>query len=380
MNLRETALRCRLAAVAMIATGAIAMADADAGQVKTLVRFGGNKGVDAQSAPVLASDGNYYGTTTAGGDAGGYGTIYRMSPSGHVKVIHSFDGTDGMTPYAPLVQASDGRLYGSTTGDGQHSYGTLFSISLKGDFTLLHSFSSDYGEGPGSALIQGSDGNLYGTTSAPGGGIFFSLTTTGQWTALAMFDPDGQSIENGSVPSGPLLEGDDGNFYGTAAYGGANYDGTIFRITPTGTISVVHTFSGDDGMNPVGGLALTANHDRMVGAAVAGGTTNDGTLFQIMGGEFTKVHDFDLATDGSQPSGLVPCPGSSSFHGTLWTSPKGVGTVFEWRPGGRTKTIAHLKGGSSSYPPSCMPTGDLLVAVPDATNHIEGTLEEVTAF
>jgi len=169
-----------------------------------------------------------------------------MTASGSVKTLHSFNLQDGAHPYPSLILASDGDLYGITLFGGNEACsggaqwtgcGTLFKIDTAGNFTSLHSFSGPDGAYP-TAIIQGTDGNFYGTTQGggdascsgrygPGCGTVFKMDTFGNVTVLYSFT--GQS--DGSWPESGVVQGTDGNLYGTTAYGGVYDDGVIFQIS-----------------------------------------------------------------------------------------------------------------------------------------------------
>jgi uncharacterized repeat protein (TIGR03803 family) len=196
------------------------------------------------SGLVQATDGKFYGTTENGG-TDHYGTVFRMNPGGKLKLLHSFDGTDGEAPVAGLVQGTDEKLYGTTSHAGANGFGgTVFSITTDGTLTTLYSFDGTDGSGP-SQLIQGTDGNFYGTTlsggvgpcgSNSGCGTVFKITPGGGLTTLYSFCAGGDPCPDGAEPAGVLVQGTDGNFYGTTFLGGNNYNagGTVFSITPGG--------------------------------------------------------------------------------------------------------------------------------------------------
>ncbi|MGO9611202.1 MAG: choice-of-anchor tandem repeat GloVer-containing protein, partial [Verrucomicrobiia bacterium] len=167
---------------------------------------------------VQGSDSNFYGTTVLPG------TVFRISPGGSETILYSFKGfpTDGQWPYAGLVQGSDGNFYGTTASGGTNDEGTVFRISPSGNETNLYSFGSLANDGsfPVAGLVQGSDGNFYGTTKyggLNGWGTVFRISASGSYTNLYSF---GSHANDGEFPEAGLVQGSDGNFYGTAWEGG----------------------------------------------------------------------------------------------------------------------------------------------------------------
>jgi uncharacterized repeat protein (TIGR03803 family) len=228
------------------------------GTLTTLLGFNdGADGGNPNSALIQATNGNLYGTDVNGGTHGD-GAIFEMTPAGALTTLYDFDFTDGWDPQnAPLVQATDGNLYGTTGGGGTSSNGTVFRITPGGEFTSLHSFNGSDGSGPYGGLVQATDGNLYGTTESGGAnndGTFFKITPAGSVTTLHSFDGT-----DGSNYKGGLVQATDGNFYGSAFGGGANGYGTIFTITPEGTLTTLHNFDGTDGAHPYGSLLQATN-------------------------------------------------------------------------------------------------------------------------
>ena len=149
-----------------------------------------------------------------------------------LTTLHSFNGGDGRSPEAALVQGSDGNFYGTTVLGGAHLKGTVFKIDATGSLTTLHSFSGSPGDGavPFAGLVQGSDGNFYGTTASGGAffqGTVFRMTPSGAITVLHSFN---SFFSEGAVPFAGLVQGSDGNFYGTTALGGAHGEGTVFKF------------------------------------------------------------------------------------------------------------------------------------------------------
>jgi uncharacterized repeat protein (TIGR03803 family) len=308
-----------------------------AGTETVLYSFAGGSRDGASPAAGLTqgSDGNFYGTTNAGG-AGGFGTVFKITPSGTETVLHSFTAnSDGAEPEASLIQGSDGTFYGTTDIGGTSGDGTVFSITSAGTETVLHPFagSSSDGSRPTAGLIQGSDGNFYGTTDAGGvnaDGTVFRITPSGTETVLYSF-AGGSS--DGSHPEGGLIQGSDGNFYGTTDAGGANGDGTVFKITPSGTETLLYSFAGgnSDGSNPTAGL-IQGSDGNLYGTTFLGGANGHGTVFKItLSGTETVLHSFAGGfSDGESPeAGLTQGSDGNLYGTTLDGGLSGVGTVFK---------------------------------------------------
>ena len=240
---------------------------------------------------IQATDGNFYGTTESGGANTYDGTVFKITPSGTLMTLHSFEGADGSTPVVGLVQATDGNFYGTTQSGGANGDGTIFKITPSGTFTSLYSFCSQSGcldgSGPNAGLIQGVDGNLYGTTTNGGAnrvGTIFGITLSGTLTTLYSFCSQ-SGCTDGTHPNG-LVQATDGNFYGTTALGGANASdqGTVFKMTPGGMLTTLYSFCPQtncpDGAEP--GAALVQDTDgNFYGTTGFGGDYGDGTVFSL---------------------------------------------------------------------------------------------------
>ena len=252
------------------------------------------------SSLVKGFDGSLHGTTATGGLAfgsGGGGTIFRLTPGGafsRQKVFCRVNTCpDGAGP-ASLFQGADGNLYGFTEEGGNViqatgiSGGTIFSLGVAG-FKTVYLFCSQTMCADGSrttALLQGTDGNLYGVTAGGGDqtncsggcGTIFKLTTAGTLTTLHTFCAQ-KGCPDGFSPSA-LVQGTDGNFYGTTGGGGGSTDdGTVFEITPGGTLTTLHVFSGPDGNEPEG---LTQGTDgAFYGTTASGGNSGFGVAFRL---------------------------------------------------------------------------------------------------
>lgn len=257
------------------------------GALTTLHTFNG-AGDGALPVGVLlqAVDGNIYGTTPNGGDLTcnppyGCGTVFKMTPSGEFTAIHIFRGPDGESPYGGLIQASDGNFYGTTNGGGPERYGTVFRINTAGTLTTVYGFTggSDGGQ-PYAALLQASDGNLYGTTRNNAATIF-QLTLSGELTTLHTF-----FYPSGDTPDSALIQATDGNLYGTAYSGGTENYGVIYSVSLSGTFTILHNFLNTDGANPTAGL-YQATNGRFYGITTQGGSfqcglsLGCGTMFSL---------------------------------------------------------------------------------------------------
>jgi uncharacterized repeat protein (TIGR03803 family) len=284
---------------------------------------------------LLASDGNLYGSTTAGGNSTGGGTVFKITPEGQLITIYSFcslaNCADGDNVAAPLVEGRNGNLYGATRagGSGIHCVfkvggcGTIFELTTGGVLTTLYDLCSkpECSDGYSPILTLGTDGNLYGVTSGPFSSYdtFFRLTPTGNFAILHEFN----GTTDGFDPQG-IIEGSDGNFYGTAATGGANGGGTVFQIVPPGTLTTLHAFCIDsscsDGYKPQAGL-IQASDGNFYGTTQQGGTaSDDGTIFQITSaGVLTTLHSFCSqanCADGALPVASVTQDTDGTFYGT----------------------------------------------------------------
>ncbi len=309
------------------------------GNLTTLHSFSGSPGDGAVpfAGLVQGSDGNFYGTTASGG-AFFQGTVFRMTPSGAITVLHSFNSffSEGAVSFAGLVQGSDGNFYGTTTFGGAHFKGTIFKIDATGNLTTLHSFSGSPSEGanPSAALVQGGDGNFYGTTASGGEhfqGTAFRITPAGGITVLHSFS--GNPSE-GSVPFAGLVQGSDGNFYGTTVLGGAHFKGTVFKIDATGSLTTLHSFSGspNDGANPVAGL-VQGSDGNFYGTTALGGAHFKGTLFNIDAtGSLTTLHSFSSSPgEGAVPfAGMVQGSDGNFYGTTALGGAHGEGTLFKF--------------------------------------------------
>jgi uncharacterized repeat protein (TIGR03803 family) len=353
----------------------------------------GGEGVDDSASLVEGSDGNFYGSAFAGGSAG-YGAIFKLTPSGSIAGLYSFcaqpgneDGEncpDGATPYTGLIEDAAGDFYGAAKVPDASSFNDeVFKLSPSGKVTVLSGLCNPadscttypWGDvnavalNP-SAVIQGSDGNFYATSSR--GGVGFSnytsdlgsvvkITPDGEFSLLYSFCSANEynfPCPDGVYPWGALVEGNDGNFYGTTSGGCSSPDpactegyGTVFKLTPTGTLTTIYTFCSQggaicaDGSTPWGSLVLGSDgafwgttqyggayKSAKIGAAEYGA----GTIFRITAdGSLTTVYNFcgqggSACTDGADPqSGLVQSSDGNFYGVTSAGGAHGNGTAFQ---------------------------------------------------
>jgi uncharacterized repeat protein (TIGR03803 family) len=312
----------------------------------SLYNFDWGDGANPKAALAQGADGNLYGTTADGGIHSG-GTVFKITTGGALTTVYSFclqtGCSDGNSPEAGLVLGSDGSFYGTTAKGGANNVGTVFKITPSGVLTTLHSFNSTDGADPEGALLPFSDGNFYGTTYGGGNrdrGTVFKITPSGTLTSLHSFNlPDGLNPEAG------LVLGADGNFYGTTYWGGANERGTVFKITPSGTLTTLYSFNFTDGVNPEAGLVLGADGN-FYGTTYGGGAHAWGTVFKITpGGALTTLYSFGHSDGANPEAGLVQAS-DGNFYGTTYGGGADIrGTIFEITPSGLLTTVY-----SFSYP------------------------------
>jgi uncharacterized repeat protein (TIGR03803 family) len=357
------------------------------GSLTTLVEFATNGASDfgrnPRSGLTQSADGNFFGTTSRGGTMD-LGTVFKMSADGTVTPMAAFTGNGannkGSLPYSNLVQGGDGNFYGATREGGAYGYGTLFRMTPLGEVTTLVEFTgngaTNKGCYPSGALVQGVDGNFYGTTERGGpgfnvvevgmsnyaNGTVFRLTTAGVLTTLVEFTNNGAS-NKGSQPSAGLALGADGNFYGTTQAGGANGQGTIFRVTPVGALVTLVEFTGNTGANkgntPYAGL-IRGSDGNFYGTTQGGGANGLGTVFRMtQAGVLTTMAEFNGTTTGSNPYAGLALGADGNFYGTTAFGGAGnVGTIFKMTQAGVLSTIRDFFGGADSD----RPYGGLLAA------------------
>jgi uncharacterized repeat protein (TIGR03803 family) len=324
----------------------------------TLASFEQSDGVEPGSL-VQGLDGNLYGTATAGGSdssqcpsSSGCGTVFKVSTSGELTLLFSFDGIKSYYPAGGLAQAASGDLFGLTSSGGYRNCingcGTIFKITPEGDLTTVHSFSDSEGHSASSTLVLSSDGNFYGTTTeggAYGGGTFFQVTTGGALTTLQNFTANGNGqTHNYSIK----LQGPDGDFYGTSVLDGTYGLGTIFKITPAGALTTLCNFDGTNGAYPD---SLVLGPDGSLYGTATGGLdgTPDGSVFRMTPqGELTTLRTFD-GTNGLYPT-VLSNGSDGNFYGTTTEGGAyGEGTIFRITPTGALTTLFNFPSFGVGY-------------------------------
>lgn len=292
----------------------------------------------------------------------GCGTVFRITPKGKLTTLYNFcslaNCADGASPAGALLQASNGKLYGETGigGNGvQFGMGTLFEITLQGKLTTIHTFCANYpdcsdGVTPTFGLIQARNGRLYGTTAEGGGtvndqtwlyGTVFELKLDGTLTSIYAFCLSGYpTCPDGAYPVGQLVQATDGNFYGATNQAGNGEFGTIFKMTAAGQLTTLHAFEGADGGFP--SSIMQASNDAFYGSTAYGGANGDGgTLFLLNSAGFKTLYNFcsqHNCPDGSSPAGLTQRTdgiifGTTNIGGNLHACFGGCGTLFSLNAG-----------------------------------------------
>ena len=327
------------AAVALAMSLAFAPEASHAGPYRVLHAFDPNSG-DGEGPIGLVRDsqGNFFGTTfSSGGDTPG--AIFKIAPDGAETVLHIFGGgpDDGAFPAAGLILDAAGNLYGTTTNGGANGSGAVFVFTAGGKEKLLYSFCRRTecrdGASPSSALMRDDAGNFYGTTTSGGAhivGTIFRLAPDGTETVLYAF----RGRADGSQPSGtPIMDGK-GSLYGTTFGGGSEGRlGTVFKLAPDGKETLLHVFAGGtDGAGPQGGVIADRNGN-LFGTTLYGGggscaqslVKGCGTVFKLnKDGAETVLHAFAGGADGSYPYAGLILDGDGNLYGT--TSAGGTGT------------------------------------------------------
>lgn len=346
----------------------------EAKELRFLYQFDGKDGAWPYSRLLIDGSENLYGTTLEGGATGCYtgcGTVFRLAPDGTETVLYSFKaGTDGDYPYAGVIADTSGNLYGTTSEGGGSACnglgcGTVFKLAPDGTETVLYSFQGGTdGANPVDDLIWDASGNLYGTTVNGGSikscnfhvgcGTVFKLTPNGTETVLFAFKRE----TDGENPQGGVTADNSGNLYGTTLNGGSNNNGVVYKLAPDGRETVLHAFQGNsDGNWPYGDLSIDQGGN-LYGTTQYGGDHDVGTVFRVSpDGTKTLLHSFDPdTTEGYNPTAGVILDSRNNLYGVTVEGGDasacmgGCGTTFRPAPDG-TYTVLHaLKIKEGAFP------------------------------
>lgn len=385
--------------VAMLATASV-----QAQILKTLYNFTDAPDGALPIGGVVRIGNSFYGASGNGGTDSTAGTVFKVDLKGNETTLHSFSGSpDGYGPLAGLIKDSDGDLYGTTAYGGLSSFGTIFKVSKTGVETVLYRFRGYPSDGanPQAGLVRDAAGNLFGTTqfggpgpcqdnngNPQGCGTVFMLSNTGVETVLHSF---GSETTDGQLPIARLLLDAAGNLYGTTCYGGTQGMGTVFKVTPGGTETVLYSFAGTpDGSCPLAGLILHAGI--FYGTTYQGGASNYGTVFSVTKkSQETVLYSFSaLHQDGRNPQAALIRDSSGNLYGTTLGGgietkychviENGCGVIFKLSSAGK-ETVLHRFAG---YPiEGASPISDLLrdsLGNLYGTTMVGGTAEAGTVF
>ena len=296
---------------------------------------------------LMDTTGNLYGTAQSGG-AKGLGTVFKLTPNGTETLLYSFcvlaACADGYHPRAGLIMDTKGNLYGTSFDGGAYDAGAVFELSPSGTETVLHSFCQQMGcpDGyyPQAGLVMDTNGNLYGTTlynGAYGGGTVFKISSDGTATTFYNFCT-ATGCKNGRYPEAGLILDTNGNLYGTTYGGGAYGKGTVFELSPSGAETVLHSFCAragcPDGSHPRADLVMDPAGN-LYGTTYDGGTNSVGTVFKLSpNGTETVLHSFAAnGSDGTHPYAGVVMDTMGHLYGTTYSGgANGYGTVFKVTP------------------------------------------------
>lgn len=351
-----------------MALAALGVADggAAASGYETLYVFPGGDGArnPDRGALLQGAHGDFYGTTIYGG-TGDLGTVYRIAPDNSVTILHSFTGqrADGSAPPSGVIADAKGNLFGVTLQGGRYNNGTVYRVSPNGKYKILHDFAGGAGDGmvPAGRPILDAQGNLYGTTTQGGGsancqngcGIVYKLAPDGTLTLLHAFTGG----NDGAMSTTEMIRDAQGNFYGTTAAGGPTNGGTVFRLAPDGTETVLYAFVYKDGgkgkrhsispqtglvMDEAGNLYGTTSQDGHLHYNKCPYHVGCGSVFRLSpDGRMKVLHLFTGGSDGARPLSTLILDAGGSLYGTTSAGGGGAdcdgmgcGTAFRISPDG----------------------------------------------
>lgn len=341
-----------------------------------------SEGINPRGGVVRDARGNFFGTASNGGSTSNAcgqvqcGVVFEVS-HGNETVLHQFSFTDGAAPRGTLVRDSEGNLYGTTsyggtcTARGPYGCGVAFKVSSDGTETVLHDFTgATDGDSPSGLFIDGA-GNLYGTTydgGSYGNGSVFKIDPAGDYVVLYSFTGG----TDGGGPQAGVIGDPSGNLYGTTAYGGGPNQcqpfvpgcGTIYKLSPNGTESVLFAFPGSNGSSP--NSALAADHaGNLYGTTAGGGSSGLGELFKVgTSGNLTVLYGADFDTTSGAPP-VIDADGNV-YDTDSSSNANPEGEVFEVSPDGQVTVLHAFTGGLDGSVP-------MSSAIIDSAGNLYGT-------
>jgi uncharacterized repeat protein (TIGR03803 family) len=369
-----SSLRVRTAnaalSLAVVLLPAFTAQSAQAQSFAVLYSFTG--GVDGAFPTSLVRGADTLYGTAYGGGASNAGTLFKLDKSGKLTVLYSFTGgADGGNPEASLVRNSRGTLYGTTNQGGSSDYGVVFSLTTAGNENVLYSFTGYPADGkyPFSSLLPDTRGSFYGTTNTGGAygyGTVFKVSTSGTETVLHSFG----SGTDGAYPYCGLVWGGGGNLYGATYLGGTYGLGTLFKMNKSGSEVVIHSFAGTpaDAAGPYLGSLVWDAAGNLYGTTAAGGASNFGTVFRLdKTGNETVLYSFTGGSDGENPyAGLIRDAAGNLYGTTYQGGTSNFGTVFKLDKTGKKTMLYNFTGGADG----AYPTARL---IRDVTGNLYGT-------
>jgi len=368
--------RLALFFLSFLAAGAGALTvHAQTGAAIPIFSFSGGttNGAAPEGNLVLGPDGSFYGTTQGGGTTNGYGTVFKLTTSGVLTTLVTFNGTNGLNPLAGLTLAPDGNFYGTTEYGGTNfgntnipgalGGGSIFRVTTNGTLTTLATLLITNGQNPHAGLTWGPGGLFYGTTASGGpfgAGTIFTMTTSGTLTMLTNFNN-----ANGAAPVAGLTVGPDGNLYGTAESGGAHGAGTLFKVTPGGSLTVLYTFgaTATNGASPQTTMTLGPDGNLYGATAFTSFSPFDlnGTIYRVTtNGTLTTLINFDFY-NGGNPVGSLTLGPDGNFYGTTYFGDNGnnsnMGIVYSLTTNGVFTVLAQFDSSTGSFPVSGLTLG-----------------------
>jgi uncharacterized repeat protein (TIGR03803 family) len=362
---------CIAATVAIFAlAAAMPLASAQAKSKETvLYNFtGGADGANPFGGLTEDKDGNFYGAASGGG-ASGNGAIYKIAPDGTYTVLYSFvGGSDGDGPLSAPILDRHGNIYGTTQyGGGECNCGVVYKLSHKGKETVLHVFTGQPdGFNPFASPIMDKQGNLYGTTLSGGTfyGSVYKIAADGKESILYAFGGG----SDGESPYPGLTRAKNGDLYGATSFGGAHSFGTLFKLAPDGTKTILYNFAGSTDVASPSSTPILDAHGNIYGIGkFGGGSCNCGAVYEVThNGKEKLLHSFTGGSDGFSPSYGLTRDGSGNLYGATTEGGStdcdgyGCGTIFRLAPDGTERILFVFHGGNDGSTPDYAPVVDSL--------------------